>query len=101
MLLLKFERIIEEFEDIVFVFVSKSSTKILDFKIREEMDRLHNILAWNLPQFSAARFFVLRRSTILSTFGTVATFFIVLVTFAPNVRSNTETVANKSLLHMQ
>ncbi|KAJ3652296.1 hypothetical protein Zmor_018274 [Zophobas morio] len=83
MLLLKCNRITEESEDIVFL-VSKSGTRILDLKIREKADRFGDILARNLPQFSAARFFALGRSTILSIFGTVATFFIVLVTFAPN-----------------
>ena len=85
MLLLKCDNIMEESEDIIFV-VSKSSTKLTDPRIREEIDRFGHILATNLPQFSAARFIFLGRSTILSIFGTVATFFIVLVTFEPKER---------------
>ncbi|KAJ3652325.1 hypothetical protein Zmor_018302 [Zophobas morio] len=86
MLLLKCDNIVEESEDIIFV-VSKSGTKLTDPRIREEIDRFGHILATNLPQFSAARFIFLARSTILSIFGTVATFFIVLVTFEPKESS--------------
>ena len=97
-LLLKFENIMAEFDNIVFL-VTKSTTTILDVKGREEMERFGDILTKNLPQFSAARFFVLGRSTILSIFGTVATFFIILVTFVPNARLDHAPAANLSLPH--
>ena len=96
MVLLKFENIVAESEDLVFL-VTKSTTTILDLNVREEMDRFGDMLAKNLPRFSAARFFVLGRSTILGIFGTVATFFIVLVTFEPNARLDHATAANMSL----
>ena len=97
MLLLKCDNVMEEFENIVFL-VSKSSAKLTDPQMREEVDRFGNILATNLPQFSGARFIFIGRSTLLGIFGTVATFFIVITTFEPKARPNIiETAANVSL----
>ncbi|KAJ3652323.1 hypothetical protein Zmor_018301 [Zophobas morio] len=97
MLLLKCDNVMEEFEDIAFV-VSKSSTQLLDPRIREEVDRLGHILVTHLPQFSAARFIFLGRSTLMGIFGTVATFFIVITTFEPKARTSIlETAVNVSL----
>ncbi|KAJ3652318.1 hypothetical protein Zmor_018296 [Zophobas morio] len=100
MLLLKCDNVMDEFENIVFL-ESKSSTQLLDPRIREEVDRFGHILATNLPQFSAARFIVLGRTTLLGIFGTVASFFIVITTFEPKTRSNIlEATANVSLSRM-
>jgi hypothetical protein len=66
------------------LLVSHSTLEVVDCEKREGLDRFFNTLTTSLPDFSAARFFSIGRSTILSIFGTVTSFLVVLVTFDPD-----------------
>ncbi|XP_044255389.1 uncharacterized protein LOC123005621 [Tribolium madens] len=46
-----------------------------------KMQEFTNFLIKNLPKFTAANFFYIERSTILSILGTVSTFLIILIQF--------------------
>jgi gustatory receptor len=82
MTILKCDVIVEESQKIIFL-VSRSTLETVDCQEHEDLDRFFNILTTNLPNFSAARFFSINRSTILSMCGTVTSFLIVLLTFNP------------------
>ncbi|CAH1380501.1 unnamed protein product, partial [Tenebrio molitor] len=58
--------------------------KYLPDENKEQLHAFINTLTDNFPQFSAARFFVIDKSTILKIFNAVLTFFIIIIQFENN-----------------
>jgi hypothetical protein len=50
-------------------------------EVKEELFEFSNTIVDNFPMFSAARFFEIKRSIILSVLGTVTTFLVIMIQF--------------------
>lgn len=74
------DAVVKEAEKIV-VVLHKSSLIGRDVEEHKQIRDCGNFLQNYLPRFSAAGFFAISRATILSIFGTVMTFLIVLLEF--------------------
>jgi gustatory receptor len=49
---------------------------------KQELYEFSNFVTENLPRFSAANFFLLQKSTVLSILSTVSTVIIIMIQFA-------------------
>ncbi|RZC36967.1 7tm 7 domain containing protein [Asbolus verrucosus] len=79
-LILSCDSIVEESETI-FLLMYKWCSNCVNSKGREELYRFANFVQKNRPEFNAAGYFTIHKSTILSMLGTVVTFLIVLLQF--------------------
>jgi gustatory receptor len=62
-------------------YVLRRPTKMLTPKDKEVLTHFSDIILQNFPRFSAARFFNIDRSTIVSILGTVVSFLIIMIQF--------------------
>jgi gustatory receptor len=62
-------------------YVLRGHNKMLSAKEKEELMQFSDVIQQNFPRFSAARFFNIDRSTILSILSTVVTFLIIMIQF--------------------
>ncbi|KAH0808833.1 hypothetical protein GEV33_013954 [Tenebrio molitor] len=62
-------------------YVLRRHTKMLSAQEKEVLTHFSDVILQNFPRFSAARFFNIDRSTILSILATVVTFLIIMIQF--------------------
>ncbi|KAJ3620394.1 hypothetical protein MTP99_004345 [Tenebrio molitor] len=62
-------------------YVLRRHTEMLSPKEKEKLIQFSDVIQQNFPRFSAARFFNIDRSTILSILTTVVTFLIIMIQF--------------------
>ena len=81
-MILEFDAVLNQAEEILnksHILCRNSHT--LPQNEKNRLEQFSRTIRQNFPKFSAARFFGIDKSTILSMLGTIITFFIIMIQF--------------------